>query len=55
MEIDEEIREKLEEYEKMVEARRRGASITNSISPEARRERARKAVQARWEKYRKTE
>jgi hypothetical protein len=42
--------EKAELYDKMIEARRKGAEITNNISPEARKERARKAALARWHK-----
>jgi hypothetical protein len=50
MKMDKEIAEKLAKYEKMIEARRRGAEKTNSIPPEARKERAKKAAQARWSK-----
>jgi hypothetical protein len=42
--------EKAELYDKMIEARRKGAEITNNISLEARKERARKAALARWHK-----
>lgn len=51
--MDKEIQEKLEKYEKMIADRRRGAEITNNVPAEVRRARAKKAVEARWKKYRK--
>lgn len=44
------IEEKAELYDKMIEDRRKGAAKANAISPEARKERARKAALARWKK-----
>lgn len=49
--MEKEIAEKLAKYEEMVAARRRGAEKTNNIPPEARKERARKAAQARWSNH----
>jgi hypothetical protein len=48
-ELDE-LRRKAELYDKMVEARRRGAMKTNSISKEALSARNKKASMARWNK-----
>lgn len=46
-----ELREKAEKYDKMIEARRKGAMVTNSVSKEELRARAKKAVAARMAKY----
>ena len=53
MELDEETKAKLAKYEKMIADRRRGAEITNNVPAEVRKARAKKAVEARWKKYRK--
>lgn len=45
------LEEKAQLYEKLIESRRKGARMTNNISPEARKARAKKAVEARWKKY----
>ena len=46
-----ELLRKSKEYDKMTEWRRKGANTINNISAEARRERAKKAVEARIKKY----
>lgn len=47
----EELREKARKYDEIIEASRRGAMKTNSVSAEERRARAKKAVEARIKKY----
>lgn len=42
--------EKAALYDSMIADRRKGADATNAISPEARKERAKKAAAARWHK-----
>lgn len=42
--------EKAKLYEKMIEARRRGAEATNNVPQEVRTARAKKAALARWKK-----
>ena len=46
-----ELKRKAKLYDEMVAARKRGAEKANSISPEERRLRAKKAVEARIAKY----
>lgn len=46
----EDIRRKALLYDKMVDARRKGAQKTNNITPEQRSARAKKAAAARWGK-----